>query len=166
MEHNKLIASVRAAGPSDVEFIAGLHLAALRTLNVLAPDGYGSALQEPPPADEVIAEFAGLIDDAAAILLVCETEGELSGFVLGAIEVHGDDLLDAPFITVQYLAVAEKFRKQGIADQLLRELEAEAARRGIGTIDLLVWESNTAARSLYEKRGYATLERRMVKRLQ
>lgn len=157
--------TVRAATALDTAGIAGLHLDALRTLSQLAPDGFGNSLKETPSVDDVASEFSELTYDKAAILLVCEVEGELSGFVLGAIEDHGDDLLDTPFITVQYLAVAEKSRKQGIADRLLSAVEAEAARRGIKAIDLLVWESNAAARSLYHRRGYATLERRMVKQL-
>jgi ribosomal protein S18 acetylase RimI-like enzyme len=68
-------------------------------------------------------------------------------------------------MTVQYLAVAEERRGCGIAQLLMAAIEAAASARGITTLDLLVWDSNSIARSLYEKLGYTTLERRMVKRL-
>jgi ribosomal protein S18 acetylase RimI-like enzyme len=156
---------IRPAVQTDVPAIAALHLEAMRALHSIAPPGFGATLGTPPSIAEVEEQFAAGVADDAAVVFVSESEAGPAGFVMGAIEEHGDDLLDAPFMTVQYLAVAERHRGRGVARALLEAIEAAAATRGITTLDLLIWESNARARGLYETQGYSTLERRMVKRL-
>jgi len=52
------------------------------------------------------------------------------------------------------LAVAEASRGRGVAKALLAAVEADALRRGCGTLDLEVRAGNRAAIALYEQHGY------------
>jgi ribosomal protein S18 acetylase RimI-like enzyme len=52
------------------------------------------------------------------------------------------------------LAVARRFRHQGIARRLLRQVEQDAAAAGLSGVALLTRETNTAAQSLYNREGW------------
>lgn len=61
-------------------------------------------------------------------------------------------ILDEGYIS--NVAVAEKARRQGIADTLLAKLDTVAAEYALSFISLEVRESNLPAIRLYEKNGY------------
>ena len=61
-------------------------------------------------------------------------------------------ILDEGYIS--NVAVAEKARRQGIADTLLARLDTVAAEYALSFISLEVRESNLPAIRLYEKNGY------------
>ena len=52
------------------------------------------------------------------------------------------------------LFVLPKFRRQGLAQRLLREAEGQARWMGVDEMILMVKKGNYAAQSLYEKMGY------------
>ena len=52
------------------------------------------------------------------------------------------------------IAVAERYRRRGIAGKLLEDLETLCGRRDVKYLHLEVRESNTAARNLYAKCGF------------
>ena len=52
------------------------------------------------------------------------------------------------------IAVAERFRRQGVATMLIGRLEDVCAAKGADNIYLEVRRGNSAARALYEKLGY------------
>jgi ribosomal protein S18 acetylase RimI-like enzyme len=59
-----------------------------------------------------------------------------------------------PLLNIHDLAVAGKFRGQGIAKQLLARIEASARAMGCCKITLEVLEGNTIAQSAYKACGY------------
>ncbi len=61
--------------------------------------------------------------------------------------------------------IDEKFRGKGFGKESLALLEAHAKTLGMTAIKLHVFEHNTHARSLYEKVGFSTTGRSMVKNL-
>jgi ribosomal protein S18 acetylase RimI-like enzyme len=63
------------------------------------------------------------------------------------------------------LFVAEPYRRKGIAEQAMLQLEKEDLRLGVGSLALHVFGYNTAARSLYERLGYETTNINMRKAL-
>jgi ribosomal protein S18 acetylase RimI-like enzyme len=63
------------------------------------------------------------------------------------------------------LVIFESFRRRGFASQALTELDAKAKELGAAKIRLQVFGHNHAARMLYEKIGYATVNVYMDKRL-
>lgn len=60
-----------------------------------------------------------------------------------------------PLLNIHDLAVARKFRGQGIAKQLLARIEATARAMGCCKITLEVLEGNRIAQSAYKACGYA-----------
>ena len=67
-------------------------------------------------------------------------------------ELEDAHILDEGYIS--NVAVAEKARRQGIADTLLARLDTAAAEYRLSFISLEVRESNLPAIRLYEKNGY------------
>lgn len=61
---------------------------------------------------------------------------------------------------VQTIALAEAARGRGRGRALLRELVAEAARRGIRQVFLDVRDDNATAQALYASEGFAEIGRR------
>jgi ribosomal-protein-alanine N-acetyltransferase len=55
---------------------------------------------------------------------------------------------------VENVVVAERCQRSGIATSLIRELQAEARAKGVGSIMLEVRESNQPALRLYETIGF------------
>jgi len=90
----------------------------------------------------------------SGIVLVAEEAGQLCGFVC-AKAVAGD-------WEIENVVVAAEFLRQGIANELLRELERRAEGATASTILLEVRESNLPARRLYEKRGFREVGRRRM----
>jgi [ribosomal protein S18]-alanine N-acetyltransferase len=61
---------------------------------------------------------------------------------------------------LENIVVAEKVRRTGIGHRLVKELIEYARRAGGSSISLEVRASNSEARSLYEKSGFAEIGRR------
>ena len=59
-----------------------------------------------------------------------------------------------PESDIMNLAVDPQYRRRGIAERLLRELEARLVPRGVTVLALEVRRSNAAALALYEKLGF------------
>lgn len=81
-----------------------------------------------------------------ARFLVYEKDGEIVGY-LGVRKI-----LEIGFI--YNVAVKEKYRRCGIGNALLEELDRLAEKMGLEELTLEVRESNSAAISLYTKMGY------------
>lgn len=56
---------------------------------------------------------------------------------------------------VNYLAVAEKFRKHGIARALMQRVEKDLERMGCPKLNIQIRTSNSAVLAFYERLGYA-----------
>lgn len=82
-------------------------------------------------------------------IIVAEFEGKIVGFI--------DFLITFNSSTIMQVAVTKEFRGQGIATQLLSEMEHSFPKEIddiVETITLEVRESNEAAKALYLKNGY------------
>lgn len=79
------------------------------------------------------------------LMLYAESDGEVVGIVFGRIEGEGS-------ITVGPVAVDKRFRRQGIAREMMLLLEKRALGHGIRHLGLGAVES---AEGFYEKLGYA-----------
>ena len=82
-------------------------------------------------------------------IIVAESGGKVVGFI--------DFLITFNSSTIMQVAVTKEFRKNGIATQLLSEMEKSFPKNIddiVETITLEVRESNEAAKNLYLKNGY------------
>ena len=82
-------------------------------------------------------------------IIVAENEGKVVGFI--------DFLITFNSSTIMQVAVTKEYRGNGIATQLLSEMEKSFPKEIediVETITLEVRESNEAAKNLYLKNGY------------
>ena len=93
------------------------------------------------------ASVAAELSSVWSFWLVAEEDGTLAGYV-------GSQLVP-PEADMMNLAVAPERRREGIGQRLLDTLCTELRARGITSLALEVRVSNTAARALYEKNGFA-----------
>jgi [ribosomal protein S18]-alanine N-acetyltransferase len=92
-----------------------------------------------------------LLSDYNTISLLAKVEDATAGFVIAHLEV--DDDADA-FGHIITLNVASAFRRKGVAQALLGEIESMLRQKGISECRLEVRENNAAALELYKKLGY------------
>lgn len=162
----KIRLTVRHGLKRDINNVVSLHLITIRLMRSLCPPGFGQAMQAPVKRKDVLSYFNEALEGDESVLLVCEVNGEFAGFALGSIESFKDDLIDAPFLTVEFIETEPRFRRQGVARSLLAKMERLARKRGMKAIELAVWANNAAAMRLYEQLGFKTLEVRAAKPLQ
>jgi ribosomal protein S18 acetylase RimI-like enzyme len=94
-----------------------------------------------------------LLDPAIATLLA-SADGELAGYAqLREREAPGCVAGEAP-IELWRFYVARAWHGLGVAQALMRAVEAEARRRRAWTLWLGVWERNERAKAFYEKNGF------------
>jgi ribosomal protein S18 acetylase RimI-like enzyme len=84
------------------------------------------------------------------LFLVAEVDGKLVGTVMGG--------FDGRRGMVYHLAVAEQYRKEGIGEMLMDELERRLKAKGCIRCYLLVTAENEDARSFYERRGWVHMK--------
>ena len=86
------------------------------------------------------------------VFLTAEADGEVIGYI-GMMFV-----LDEGYIS--NVAVQPPWRRHGVADALLCELEKRAIQKMLSFLTLEVRESNAPAIALYEKHGFCVVGRR------
>jgi ribosomal-protein-alanine acetyltransferase len=95
-------------------------------------------------------QIAYLLTDYNAIALVAQVDNEVVGFAIGRIDVARRTLYGHIFT----IEVLPSHRRKGIAEKLLKDLEALFKEKGAVESRLEVREDNTSAISLYQKLGY------------
>jgi len=96
--------------------------------------------------------FLDAIDSESKYLMVAEHGGEIEGYIVL------EKVLDEGHITD--LAVGGKYRKKGVASELVNDALALARGMDIKEIFLEVRETNEAAKKLYSKFGFREIGRR------
>jgi ribosomal protein S18 acetylase RimI-like enzyme len=109
----------------------------------------------------------GLLADPAVAVFVAEVDGHAAGMVYVLIRTNSPLPIMAPrrFAVVDTLAVAEAYRRRGLARALMAAAEQWAVSQGAQDIELQVYEFNQGAQELYRALGYETVTRRMGKLL-
>ena len=95
-------------------------------------------------------QIAYLLTDYNAISLAARVDGEIAGFVIARVDIGRS----TPFGQILTVDVAPSFRRRGIAQKLLREIEVLFKERGIKECRLEAREDNATALNLYQKLGY------------
>jgi ribosomal protein S18 acetylase RimI-like enzyme len=83
------------------------------------------------------------------LFLVAEEDGRVVGVIIGA--------WDGRRGWLHHLAVHPAYRRQGIATQLVHEVEQRLKAKGCLKVNLLLFRDNEAARLLYERLGYTVM---------
>lgn len=100
-----------------------------------------------------------LIDDNA-FALVAEEGDTICGWLCAEFTSR-PYLENERFCHVCELGVLPDFRRQGIAESLMKKLFEEAKNRGISEINLGVFNDNIGAYKFYQKLGFKPLEQKM-----
>ena len=91
---------------------------------------------------------------ARKVILVAVSEEDVP---VGKAHVHLDHAEGT--VWLEAAAVARPWQNRGIGTSLVRAVEALAAERGYGAVELGVEDSNPGARRLYERLGYRSVAR-------
>jgi ribosomal-protein-alanine N-acetyltransferase len=95
-------------------------------------------------------QISYLLTDYNAISLVAKVKGEIVGFAIGRMDVARG----MPYGHVLTLETLPSHRRKGVAQRLLRQLEALFREKGALESRLEVREDNNAAINLYLESGY------------
>jgi ribosomal-protein-alanine N-acetyltransferase len=98
-------------------------------------------------------QIAQLLRGYSSIGLIARMEGQIVGFVIADIYVDGR-VLQGHICTIEVLP---NFRRQGIGEKLLQEIEKIFEQKKVKASVLEVREDNLAAIGLYKKSGYAKI---------
>ena len=117
------------------------------------------------------AGFGTEIRDFVKIIMNGENSdiivAERNGMICGMVCVDYVNKPESPyskarsFYHVQEIAVDEKYRRQGVAKELLEFMIEEAKKRKLGKIELEVWEFNDSAIEFYQAVGFRPTRRWM-----
>jgi ribosomal-protein-alanine acetyltransferase len=98
-------------------------------------------------------QIACLITDYNTIGLTAVINGEIAGFVIARVNI----IRNVTFGHILTIDVAPAYRRKGVAQKLLHEIETTLRGRDIKECRLEVRENNAAALNLYQKLGYTKL---------
>jgi len=90
--------------------------------------------------------FEDWFEEKKTVVFAAVCNGEMIGFANGSWVIDEGELLN--------IAVLEKYRRQGLAEILLKTLEDFFTEKDITVIYLEVREKNQSALSFYEKNGF------------
>jgi len=100
-------------------------------------------------------QIAHLLTDYNSIGLVAKINDKIVGFVIGMLYIERTALA-GHILTID---VSPTYRKKGIAQKLLKEIEKIFKEKGAKICRLEVHEDNLAALRLYQKLGYKKVAR-------
>lgn len=124
----------RRAVPADIPAIEQLFAEMLASVGDKGGGGYENGYLD---------KFFGGGD----VIYVAVSDGDVVGYI--SVELYPD------FVYLDDLSVTERFRGKGIGTKLIKFAERYAADSNVPMTSLHVERSNTAARYLYQRLGYA-----------
>jgi ribosomal-protein-alanine acetyltransferase len=95
-------------------------------------------------------QIAYLLTEYNAIGLAARVNREIAGFAIARVDIGRN----ASFGHILTVDIAPAYRRKGIAQKLLHEIETIFREKGIKECRLEVREDNVAALNLYQKLGY------------
>jgi len=145
--------SGRAEPAVGVERGTERSLARVRKFLPRDADALVAIVAESPEASTWSEEsYVKLAEENGALGLVSETNGEISGFLVGRMVGDQAEVLN--------MAVRARDRRTGGGGALLEAALKDFGLRGAKCVYLEVRESNTGAMAFYEKHGFARTGRR------
>ena len=100
-------------------------------------------------------QIASLLANYNSLSLVAKINSETVGFIIGMMHIERNSLV-GHILTIDVLP---KYRRKGIAQRLLQEIEKIFAEKNVKTCRLEVREDNVAALRLYERLGYKRISK-------
>lgn len=106
------------------------------------------------PREELysLQDFEEMVTSEEHIAIGAEKDSKLVGICILTIKKR-NFMVKEISAYMEELVVEESLRHQGIATALFREAERISREKGAKRLDLMVWDFNQTARSLYEQLG-------------
>jgi ribosomal protein S18 acetylase RimI-like enzyme len=156
---------IRKAENEDIEKITKLHtMIAEEYAPTIVPAicHYSDIVVTSEEQENVIRE---MMEDPDHDIIVACIEDNIVGMLSLVTETDSDDLLKAPFSTIEFIEVYPEFQSKGIGQAFILEAEKLAKAKGHQYLELQVWEGNEKAIKLYNKNSFQPITQRMVKKL-
>lgn len=122
----------------------------------VSAEGRYSARPSPPPIQAIERALAQVVENHWPVYVI-EHEGQ----VVGSAEAYPDSFCRAggsELIGILGMQVKREYRRNGYGFALLSAVIRHCRGAGFNSVDLIVFKSNTAARSLYKKLGFTWVE--------
>jgi GNAT superfamily N-acetyltransferase len=112
--------------------------------------------------EDILEQVAGGVNMG---LFVADVDGQVVGVLQVLICESPPERLLVPryYASIDDLVVRKSWRRQGIGRALMARAEEWARERDLERIELGVWEFNADAIRFYERLGYVTQSRTMIK---
>jgi ribosomal protein S18 acetylase RimI-like enzyme len=156
---------IRKAENEDIEQITKLHtMIAEEHMPTIVPSicHCSDIVITSEEQENVIRE---MMEDPDHDIIVACIEGKIVGMLSVVTETYSDDLLKAPFSTIEFIEIYPEFQSRGIGQAFMLEAEKLAKAKDHQYLELLVWEGNEKAIKLYKKNSFQPITQRMVKKL-
>lgn len=100
-------------------------------------------------------------------IIIAEDHGKVVGAVLCTVQSTSDIpiFVSRTYGCIENITVHKSYQGKGIGERLMLQGQKWAQNRGATIMELTVWEFNQHAQHFYDKLGYRTTRRRMVKEL-
>ena len=119
-------------------------------------EGLYSARSSPPPIQAVEHALTQVVENRWPVYVI-EREGQ----IIGSAEAYPDSFCrtgGSEFVGILGMQVKREYRRNGYGFALLSVVIRHCREAGFNSVDLSVFTSNTAARSLYRKLGFIWIE--------
>lgn len=157
-------AGIRRAEEGDVDALAEMYV----ELHNFHAAAVPSRLRTVGRVDDrLIHGIRKILANPGAAILIASAGDKVVGFA----EVHVRETEEDPAIVqrryahLQSLAVSPAYRRQGLGRELVRAAHQWAREHGATEIQVDIWEFPGGPLAFYDKLGYVTERRRMVRRL-
>ncbi len=160
---------IRTAGENDLEAIFALFFE-FHQFHARRAPAFLRSMEKPDERSNtaLVEAIRKVIAGPDSTLLVLEEGGEIIGLVEIYLQHKGRGnrrLMPRTVGYIQSVIVQEKRRKEGWGKQLVSAAEAWALERRARFMELELWEIPDGPLGFYEKAGYRTLRRTMIKDL-
>ena len=99
-------------------------------------------------------QIASLLKAPTSVSLLAKAGEQVVGFIIGSVNDFGEIKL-GHIVTID---VVPEYRRKGVGMLMLQKVEREFQYAGVKVCYLEVRADNTAAKKLYQKRGYRQVE--------
>jgi GNAT superfamily N-acetyltransferase len=156
---------IRHSREEDIVLLVDLY----REFHEFHVEGVPDRLQRPSvyDSDDLRKRLIEVMEGEDSAIFIAESDGQ----VVGLAEVYIKDDQANPYVIpyrygfLQSMVVSENYRKHGIGKRLLYTIEQWARERGASEVRLNIWEFERGPLIFYEKQGYRTLRRTMLRKL-
>jgi ribosomal protein S18 acetylase RimI-like enzyme len=152
------MAEIELGGPEDIDSLRDLWLE-LHHHHAEVAASTGPFADDDSSWQVRSGSYREWLSDPRSFLLLARDDGRLVGYACVRVFESGDDLRDAWVVPdviaeLETLVVSVDQRGAGVGNQLLDEMDAELARRGIDEVQVGLIPGNDGAQRLYERRGF------------